>query len=101
MNFGRALRQARERQGISQRQLASTLNVSHSYVSHIEAGRRQPSIAVLARAADAVGLPLAVLALSAADDSELRGIDENQADRLAGLLRECFERSNPDTAGRK
>ena len=49
MKLGASITEHRERRGLSQRQLAEYLDVSHSYVSHIEGDRRNPSWKVLQR----------------------------------------------------
>jgi transcriptional regulator with XRE-family HTH domain len=46
---------ARISKGWSQRELASYVGVSHSYVSHVEAGRRMPSVETLNRIARGLG----------------------------------------------
>lgn len=45
--FGERVRELREAKRISQTALSKNLGVSHSYVSHLEAGRRVPSVALL------------------------------------------------------
>ncbi len=55
--LGHRLRQLRTAQGLSQVQLAARAHLSApSFLSHIEAGRKQPSPAVLVRLADALGV---------------------------------------------
>lgn len=61
MNIGQDIHLHRERLGISQRRLAKQGGVSHSYVAHIESGRRMPSIKVLVRLAKALGLRVALV----------------------------------------
>lgn len=46
------LRQARQRAGVSQEDLAGAANVDRTYVSGIERGLRNPTISVIARFAD-------------------------------------------------
>ena len=48
----------RRAKGWSQRRLAAHIDVSHSYISHIEAGRRMPSLETLNLIAQALGLRL-------------------------------------------
>ncbi len=45
--FGRLIRELRVARGFSQSELAYQIGVDHSYLSHIEQGRRRPSIGVL------------------------------------------------------
>jgi transcriptional regulator with XRE-family HTH domain len=50
-----------EQTGKSKRALAKRLNVSESYISHIAAGRKQPSLAIALAIAQATGVPAAAL----------------------------------------
>ncbi len=56
------LRVWREHRGLSARGLADAAGISAPYVSQIEAGRRHPTVAVLARLADALRVELDDLA---------------------------------------
>ncbi|MGB4778511.1 helix-turn-helix domain-containing protein [Microbacterium sp.] len=56
---GSRLRQLRQRQGLSARELAHRLGISPSAVSQIERGVLQPSVARLIAMTDALGVPLA------------------------------------------
>src|SRR5258708_24909044 len=57
---GSILRQARERAGLTQRELADRLGCSPPAISQAEAGGASPSIATLQRFADALGCYLPV-----------------------------------------
>lgn len=59
-SFGARVRAARQAAGLSQTVLAGTL-MSASYLSLIEAGRREPSEAMVAGLAQRLGLPASVL----------------------------------------
>src|SRR5690242_8371608 len=48
-DFGRLFRQWRLRRGLSQKQLASLMRYTPSYVSHLESGRHRPTPAVALR----------------------------------------------------
>ncbi len=43
-DFGKTLREVRKERGISQRALASNVGVNHTYLSHLESGRLEPSV---------------------------------------------------------
>jgi transcriptional regulator with XRE-family HTH domain len=58
---GIRIREARERAGRSQRQLADVLDVTQTAVSYWEAGKRDPGIADLLRIADALDVPASSL----------------------------------------
>lgn len=49
------LRKAREAKGLSLRELADLVDVHWSYLGHVEAGRKRPSLAVLKRLSDVLG----------------------------------------------
>ncbi len=55
-NLGELLKARREGLGLTQRSLAQKLGVEASHVAFIESGRRLPSLKLVARLADALGL---------------------------------------------
>lgn len=54
--FGQRLKEARERQGLSQSQLAERSQLQPSAIAHFEAGRRKPSFDNVRRLATALGV---------------------------------------------
>lgn len=54
-NIGSILRERRVAKGISQNELANTANVTQTYLSLVEHGKRIPSYEVLKRIADILG----------------------------------------------
>jgi transcriptional regulator with XRE-family HTH domain len=54
--LGESLRTRREALGLTQRALAQKLGVEASHVAFIESGRRKPSLKLVARIADTLGL---------------------------------------------
>lgn len=59
--IGTYLRSERARVGLSQREMAERLGVSHTYISHLEADRRIPSMELLQ---NFVGVTLRTLVVS-------------------------------------
>src|SRR5437867_66005 len=55
-SLGDTIKARREKLGYSQRQLARALNVKPSHVGYLERGMRRPSLALLERIADVLGL---------------------------------------------
>ena len=53
--FGQVLRATREKRGISQEKLALDCDIDRTYVSLLERGLRQPTIAVVFRLAQSLG----------------------------------------------
>ncbi|GAA2248767.1 XRE family transcriptional regulator [Herbiconiux moechotypicola] len=68
--IGELVREARSRAGLSMRALAALVEVSQPFLSQVENGRANPSLATLYRLADALGVPASALlpeAVSAGD----------------------------------
>jgi XRE family transcriptional regulator, master regulator for biofilm formation len=56
------LKQQRERQSMTQEELAKRAKVTQAYVTHLERGiRKNPSLVVLKRLAKALGVPVTEL----------------------------------------
>lgn len=53
--FGANMRRVRSEAGLSLEALANDVGLSYSYVGEIERGRRNPTLAVVQRIADALG----------------------------------------------
>lgn len=49
VTLGSILRRLRDASGLTQEELASRAGISTSHLAHVEAGRREPSLAVLRR----------------------------------------------------
>lgn len=59
--LGRALHDARERRGLTQESLGLETGVHRNYIGGIERGERSPSVATIAKLADALDVSLADL----------------------------------------
>jgi transcriptional regulator with XRE-family HTH domain len=55
---GRNVRRFRQQKGLTQEQLAFDAEIDLTYVGGIERGKRNPSLMVMARIADALTVPL-------------------------------------------
>lgn len=60
-NFGRAVKAAREAQGLTQREIAEAARIADKYLSRIELGMATPSVYVATRLAVALGVSLDAL----------------------------------------
>jgi transcriptional regulator with XRE-family HTH domain len=54
--LGQLIKQQRDAYDLTQRELASKLGVKASHIAYLENGRRKPSLALLTRIADTLGL---------------------------------------------
>ncbi len=61
MAFGRVLRELRRQKGLSQEQLASLGDFDRTYPSLLERGLRTPTLTVIFRLADVLGISAASL----------------------------------------
>lgn len=86
MNVGRALRVLRAVRGLQQREVAERANLDQSYVSLLESGKRSAPPETVTELAAALGVPISVFELLAADDEDLRGISASQAQELGRAL---------------
>lgn len=58
---GNNVRRLREKQGVSQEELAARAGLHRTYISGVERGVRNPTIVVLEKVADALGVELSIL----------------------------------------
>jgi transcriptional regulator with XRE-family HTH domain len=58
---GNNVRRLREKQGVSQEELAARAELHRTYISGVERGVRNPTIVVLEKVADALGVELSAL----------------------------------------
>ena len=86
MDYAKGLSLARNRAGISKRGLALKAGLDPSYVAHIEAGRRKPSLDAIEAIARALGIAVPLLMLLSAETQELRGISPDMASNLGEIL---------------
>jgi transcriptional regulator with XRE-family HTH domain len=63
--LGRAVNSLRVERGLSQRQLATATGLQHSWISHVEHGRRNPSWSNVVRLAAGLGVSVSKLAARA------------------------------------
>lgn len=82
MNIGQAIKLCRARRGASQSAIASRANCSVSYLSMLENNKRDPTLSTVVRIAEALHMPIGLLFVLAADQSELGHVDARIADQL-------------------
>jgi transcriptional regulator with XRE-family HTH domain len=68
--LGEVVRSHREGLGLTQRSLAQKLGVEASHIAFIESGRRKPSLKLVARLADTLGLDRQTLLILAHPEAE-------------------------------
>jgi transcriptional regulator with XRE-family HTH domain len=58
VKFGRTVRRFRERTSYSQERFANSIGIHRSYMWSIERGRANPSLDIIARIAQGLGVPV-------------------------------------------
>ena len=61
IKLGRNLKRIRTQKGISQGDIARSLKVGRSFITNIENGKTNPTLATIAKIAKAVGIPIGEL----------------------------------------
>ena len=88
-NFGKIVRLRRIASGQSQRQLAATVGCSPNYLSLIEGDKKQPSMDMSRRIAEALGASLPVLLALITDESD---VPEGKARALIAEMKDLLLR---------
>lgn len=96
MNIGRAIRISRLGNSLSQQALAIRVGISASYLSLLESGRRDPSLALLRDLAEALGMSLDLLMLTAI---EYRHLGQSDSDNIAMLIERLVTLVSPSREG--
>lgn len=83
MNIGQAIKFCRQLKKLTQPELAKRANLSASYVSVLEQGKRDPSLSALESIADALQVPLSVLIFVATDQSDIDSMPTEVSEKLS------------------
>lgn len=86
MNIGHALKVCRSAKKLSLGELAELAELSTSYLSMIESGKREPTLSSIEKIAGAMRVPTPILLFLAADNRELEGIDAETSRRLSAAV---------------
>jgi transcriptional regulator with XRE-family HTH domain len=88
LDVGHTLRIIRQAKGLKIGVVAKAAAVSTPFLSLIERGQREPSMAVLRRLAVALGVPVEAIFMAALPEGEKMHTTDRQANRLVGSIRE-------------
>ena len=95
MNYGKAIRITRALADISQRELARNMGTDPSYISLLEANKREPSREVLEKLAE-VFRPLHLLILLATEGTDSQQSKERRLSEIAETLANLLFAENED-----
>ena len=82
MDVGNAIRLCRKRRGVSQTDVAVRADCSVSYLSMLENNKRDPTLSMITKIAEALRVPVGALFVMASEEKELGNIDSRLAGRL-------------------
>ena len=83
MNIAHALKICRAAKKLSLDELAARADLSQSYLSMIESGKREPTLATVTKIAAALGVPTPIVLFLASEKGELEGLDPETSNRLS------------------
>lgn len=91
MNIGKALKLCRTQKGMTKTKLAENSNISVSYLTLLEQGKREPNISTINEVCKALQIPPSILIFLASDSSEQQGISLELAEKLSHLALSLME----------
>jgi len=97
--FGAELRRRRKELGLSQEEFGERANLHRTYVSDVEAGKRNPSLQSMQRLASAVGTSIgSVFGSMEGILADVRGKQSEQSERVVDILLVEDDRDDADIA---
>lgn len=96
MDLGKAIKICRNQRGLTQTELAGKAEISVSYLSLMEKGKRDPAISVLNKLCDVLGIPLNLLLFIASSKDELKGLPEELFEKLSSLTLKLMKEEDSD-----
>ena len=101
MNYGKAVRISRALADMSQRELAVALEADPSYISLIEANKREPSREFLEKLAHKLEIPLHLLILLATETEGQEDENNRRLNELAEALARLLFPTDDDGIGQR
>jgi transcriptional regulator with XRE-family HTH domain len=83
MNISKALKLCRTQKGMSKTELAEKANLSISYLSLLEQGKRDPNLSTIDKLCVALSIPASIFMFLASDVNELDGISKELAEKIS------------------
>jgi transcriptional regulator with XRE-family HTH domain len=98
MNLGRAIKLCRTQKNLKQTELADRADISVSYLSLLERGKRDPNFSTVQNIAAALNIPVSILVFLAAEDDEIANISTELAEKLSYTALKLIEASANESA---
>ena len=91
LNFGNAIKAYRTKEGLTQDQLAKKLGIEPTYLSVLERGRKDPSVALLKKTAKILDIAPEVIVWDAIEvDAEMSAQDRKIIEMAKVLVKHYF-----------
>lgn len=97
MNISKALKLCRTQKGISKTELAQKSDLSVSYLSLLEQGKRDPNLSTIDKLCKALNIPSSIFMFLASDVNELNGISKELAEKLSLTALQLMEADANET----
>lgn len=97
MNISRALKLCRTQKGMTKTKLAEKANISISYLSLLEQGKRDPNLTTVNKLCNALNIPASIFMFLASDVNELNGISTELAEKLSLTALQLIEANTNET----
>ena len=97
MNISKALKLCRNQKGITKTTLAKLSNLSISYLSLLEQGKRDPNLSTIAEICKALDIPVSIFMFLASDMNELEGMSDELAQMLSHTALKLMEEDTDET----
>ncbi|HDX1150448.1 TPA: helix-turn-helix transcriptional regulator [Pasteurella multocida] len=94
MNIGKAIMLCRTQRGMAKTQLSQDSNISISYLTLLEQGKREPNLSTINSICKALNIPPSILIFLASDHSEQEGISVELAEKLSYLALSLMEKKS-------
>ncbi len=91
MNISKALKLCRNQRGLSKTELANRADISVSYLTLLEQGKRDPNFSVVDKLCNALGVPMSIFIFLATDNDEIKEIKPELANELAFIAMQLMK----------
>ena len=98
MNLGNAIKLCRTQKNMNQTELANLANISVSYLSLLERGKRDPNFSTVQNIASALNIPFNILIFLAAEKDELSEINPELSEKLSDTALKLIKASTYETS---
>ena len=94
MNSGKAIKLCRNQRGFTKTKLAEKAELSTSYLTLLEQGKRDPNLSTLEKICQALQIPSTILMFLASDTEDRLGMSSELAEKLSVLALSLIKEDN-------